>query len=40
MFLFREAIENQTKIQKELQLNYVDAVQSSKYLNYKDPEVR
>lgn len=35
--LFREAIENEEKIQKEVQLNFVDVVVSHEMLNFLTP---
>jgi hypothetical protein len=38
-FIFRKAIEDESKIQRELQLNYVDVVNSGRFLNFQTPAV-
>lgn len=39
LFMFQENIEAESKIQKELQLNYVDVVISHQVLNFLTPPV-
>lgn len=37
--LFREKVEQQAKIQTEIQINYVDVVVSNRVLNFLNPKV-